>query len=212
MLRKLLYLQIFFLLLINYGFTREVHIAPLSIQTIAHFEGDRHREFRGDLVATLNDGSAWKVHPNDRYAFSCWQESDLIQVSKRMSSYWFKREHKFEFCNLSNGEKVRVMLVQYPMYRTFITDATTALADSYVKTYTWVDAWGFIHYDYYTIDVYHKILSLSDGTTWVIKDEGTFACFCVNDTVYMGFNTDESGISPFLISGLEREARWAWAY
>lgn len=215
--KKLLSLFLFSLLFFSQGLAGECMVPTYTLEIVANYEGDKHGEFRGDLVAVLNDGSCWKVHPKDRTLFSQWVQHDVIQVCKRMTSYWFKREHKFELYNHSTGERVRAMLVQYPTYPTLIQDSQTILVDTIIKTNSWVDAWGFIHRDSYKVNVYNKLLFLSDGTLWTIKDEGAFACFCKGDRVYVGYNTNDytasdRKISPFMISGIEREAHWAWVY
>lgn len=221
MLRKLLIVQLFSLFLLTNVIPLEGSHQPIvtnpelpvyALQSFTHFEGDKHGDFVGDLVAILNDGSCWKVHPKDQSQFSNWKQDDAIYVSKRPSDYWFKREHKFQLNNLSNGETVRVMLVQYPAYPLKITDAYTLLVDSYVKTTSWVDAWGYIHYNYYTVDVYHKRLHLSNGTTCTLTHEGSFGYFCIGDSVYIGYNQEKKGTSFFIVSGLEREANWAAIY
>lgn len=210
MLRKLLFIQIFSLFCISHAFSSDFPV--YTVQMITSFNGDQYGGFENDLVAILNDGSGWKVHPEDRNKFGEWDKNDAILVRKRTSFYWFKREHKFELYNYSNNETVRAMIVQYPTYPLHIvaTDIYKAYTD--LRSSFWVDSKGTTHYYFYTVDVYYKLVFLNNGTSWVITDSSEFSNFCMNDIVYLGFNTDDECISPFLISGIQREARWAWIY
>lgn len=210
MLRKLLFIQIFSLFFIVHAFSLEIPV--YTVQIITSFNGDRHGEFENDLVAILNDGSGWKVHPEDRNKFSAWDRNDAILVRKRTSFYWFKREHKFELYNHSNNETVRAMIVRYPTYPLSIeaTDIYKAYTD--FRMGSWMDSKGTVHYYSYTVDVFYKLVFLSDGTSWVITDSSEFSNFCMNDIVYLGFNKDDKYVSPFLISGIQRQARWVWLY
>ena len=212
MIKKILWFQIFSLFFLAHAFASDAKIPIYALNAVTDFEGDRHGQFRGDLIAILGDGSGWKIHPLDGVKFSRWNAGDAIQVCKRTTKYWFKREHKFELYNHSNQETVRVMLVQYPDNPTYIYSTDTYLAGTKLISYTWVDAQGWMHYDYYTVNIYHKILHLSNGTSWLITDKSEFSNYCENDPVYMGYNVKETNISPFLISGTQREAHWVWTY
>lgn len=212
MFNKFLFIHILVLFFTISLYSLDIHVPVYTIQAKNVFDGDRHDDFKNDLVAVLSDGSCWKVHPKDTIKFNGWDYNDVVQVRKRTSFYWFKREHKFELFNHFNGESIRVMLVGYPKDSTYIQATETYLAETQIRSYSWVDASGWVHYQYYPVSIYHKLLYLSNGTLWIIMDNSDFSYFNVNDLVYMGFNNDKRGVSPFLISGIAREARWAWAY
>ena len=210
MLLKFLLIPMISLLITCHAFSLDMHIPVYTIESVEIFEGDKHGDFKNHLVAILSDGSGWKIHPGDHQKFSRWSPEELIQIRKRTSSYWFKREHKFELYNYSNKETVRVMLVQYPFHPTYITATDTYLVDTIITPYTWMDAFGILHYGYSSTDIYHKVVYLNDGSSWVIKDKNEFSFFNTNDYVYIGFNSSHQGICPFLISGIQREAHWVW--
>ncbi len=168
-LRKFFWLQIISLCLIVKVFALDFNPPVYTIEDTFFFEGDSHGEFKGDYVAILSDGSCWKVHPGDRYKFSLWNSHDVIRVRKRNTFYWYKREHKFELYNYCNDETVRVMLVKYPFYPIQILATDIYKAETALRTFTWVDSQGWTHYEYYTEDVFHKILYLSNGSAWVIE-------------------------------------------
>lgn len=196
---------------------------PETIQTIegiSFFGGDRHGEFEGDYVALLEDGSAWKIHPEDRDLFSFWEMGDVVRVKVRTSWYWFKREHKFELYNHNRGEAARVMLVKHKT-NPLIIDATDSYAkskglrpvhtsvlklqedgSSKVETVT--------HYVYQEWD-FRKILHLNDGSFWVIKEN--LDDFQLGNTVYVGAQgrPDTIYYDFVLIKGDQREAIWTWA-
>src|ERR1700722_14637798 len=56
-----------------------------SLISVYTFEGDSHGDFQGDLAVLLSDGSAWKVHPDDRDKISNWNIGDSMHISLRTS-------------------------------------------------------------------------------------------------------------------------------
>ncbi len=212
MLRTFLLIPIYILFFTSILFSFDGTIPVYTMQAVTLFDGDKHGEFKDNLVAILSDGSGWKIHPQDHGKFNKWNHHDAIQVRKRTSMYWFKREHKFELHNLSNHEDIRVMLVRYPEYPTYILGTDTYIAEVQIRTFTWQDVSGWVHYNSYTVPIYHKLIYLSDGTSWNIKDDKQFPYFNLNNYVYMGYNNEKKGISPFMVTGLQREARWTWVY
>lgn len=183
-----------------------------QLEEISVFEGDRHGKFEGDLIAILSDGSAWKIHPKDRTMFQDWNIHDVINAEVRTSFYFFKREHKFALYNHNRNESARVMLLQPAQDSPIIIATEVYKAGTKLVPYTWTDGNGFTHTSYYTKDIYEKKLLLSDNTVWVIKDHKKFDHIVLGQQVYMGINRHKIGFSFFLISGTEREAKWAWVH
>lgn len=183
------------------------------------YEGDQHGNFEGDYVAYLSDGSCWKVHPNDREKYESWSQDDLVRIKVRTSFYWFKREHKFSLYNYNRGEEVFVMLVRHadmPIQKR-ITQT-----DMYIHSYNYVTKYRT---EYYWKDgnlrdrvvayseaepVYRKVIVLSDGSHWVIKEK--MNDFTIGQSVYLGAQGVAKKWYDFiLITGTEREAVWTWA-
>lgn len=199
---------------------REVY--PPVIQSLEGkliFSGDRHGDFEGDLVAYLSDGSMWKVHPSERRVFERWNEGDLVRLKVRTDFYWFKREHKFALYNESLGQSVKVMIVKhitepYPLQIVSVDTYSKGLEAHWVPGTELVFENGHM----YTRTVWHveyrpghfrKVLALSDGSTWVIKEK--FDKFVVGETVYIGAQGVPKEWYDFvLITGTEREAVWTY--
>ncbi|MDR3624724.1 MAG: hypothetical protein P4L16_06250 [Chlamydiales bacterium] len=159
-------------------------IYPSIIQTIAStsvFSGDRHGQFEGDLLTTLSDGSTWKIHPDSRSTYESWQVGDHVRVKLRTEFYWFKREHKFELFNHDRGQTVKVMLIKHktiPGPLKIISTETYAKSTRTIqetKEVLKVKEDGTTKKEY-VIETkeepcdFRKILSLNDGSTWVIKE------------------------------------------
>lgn len=198
--------------------TNYVEVYPPVMQTITEtvpFRGDRHGKFSGDDVVVLSDGSAWKVHPKSKATYRRWYLGDRVHVALRTEWYWFKREHKFNLFNHENGESVKVMLVQHKYY-----PLTIVATDQYHKSYgpkitpqtefysdkngnlqsqtVWVHT-GNVPKDH------RKVLVLSDGSTWVIKDK--LNDFQLGMKVFVGAQGVPGRFYDFvLIVGDEREA------
>lgn len=175
------------------------------------FQGDSHGDFAGDLVAVLNDGSQWKVHPDNPEQFLHWNVGDTVHIAVRTSWYWFKREHKFHLVNHNNGQVVKVMLVKHSDVPLMIVDATKPMAtDSYTVPVYSTDSNGNLYVSGYRqvpCD-YRSQITLSDGSVWIIRKK--FSSFKYGRKVYVGYNESSVAIKPFLISGIEREASWTW--
>ncbi len=199
--------------------TNYAEVYPNSLQHIQFkgvFSGDRHGKFEGDLMAILEDGSEWKVHPKSRATFESWSMGDIVRVKVRTDWYWFKREHKFQLYNHTKGQTVNVMLTKH-------IDYPSALKITSVETY--FKSYGFVpHTKYVFIDGElkpvtkysyeptnpRKVIMLSDGTTWVIKDN--LNDFQIGSRVYLGAQGVPNVFYDFvLISGDQREAIWTWA-
>jgi hypothetical protein len=175
------------------------------IVSTALFEGDADKNFIGDYVVVLDNGSAWKIHPEDAVAYSKWYIDDLVQPFARTSFYWFKREHKFMLHNYSRNERLRVMLVSYPTAPLFITSAqevavgghwehTRVLdgSNQWVKVSTWV------------ID-YKRNLYLNDGSIGLIAND---ARFTAGRFISPGINNDGDRFWYFLALGLQKDSFW----
>lgn len=194
-------------------------IYPSVIQRLENtyiFYGDRHGEFEGDLVAYLSDSSAWKVHPKHRDIYSRWSRGDYVRIKVRTDFYWFKREHKFSLYNLSNGESVNVMLAQHINNPFPLKIVST---DVYIKGYTWTtkkdvqideDGKPYETTSLKKVPILRKVICLSDGSYWVIKEN--FDEFTLGANVYVGAQGHPTKWYDFvLISGIEREASWTYA-
>jgi len=179
------------------------------IENFYIFQGDKQGDFRGNMVVSLSNGSAWKGHPNDQKRLSRWEPGDLVHISLRTSSYWFKREHKFLLNNHSKKETVKVMLVGHGPQPLVIS----SLSEVYYVEVELVPVWGWDENDAYVI-LYHEVepiykqnITLSDGSGWIIYKN--FNEFLRGTAVYIGF--DEFKNQFFLIAGQEREAVWSYA-
>ncbi len=153
---------------------------------LSSFIGDKHGDFKGDPVAVLSDGSAWKIHPKDSEKFSKWLANEILRPEARTSFYLLKREHKFRLYNHMRNESVRAMLAQYPTYPLMVIESET-----------------------YNAGRPEKRVVLNDGTVWRIRKN--FNHFNIGTTVHLGCNyeTTRDGMELhrfFLISGIEREA------
>jgi len=208
MLNKLLLSCLFsFFFVSNIAANDAAYVAPYyAIEACTIFTGDKHGEFRNDYVAILNDGSGWKIHPEDRELFTQWDVQDIVHVGKRTSTYWFKREHKFELENHTRNQKVRVMLVQYPPNALYIVDSICYTTG--YESVNHVDSNGTIYNTYVPIHV--KKVFLNDGSAWIIENQNNFKYYNKGNKVYLGWNSGTNGFSLFLISGIEREATWTW--
>lgn len=172
------------------------------------FEGDKHGDFKGNIVAALSDGSAWKGHPADRNIMRQWEPGDSVHIEVRTTSYWFKREHKFLLYNHDKKESIRAMLVNYGDRAMKIAFASDAYPTSTEEVcYSEHDSEGnnigrWCHEE--PCD-YKKRIILSDGNEKIISSSLSY--FTTGTKVYIGFNDSKSF---FIISGLEREAKWSW--
>lgn len=198
-------------------------VYPPIMQAIidsAFFRGDIHGEFVGDDVTILSDGSAWKVHPDSIATYRSWNLGDIVHIAVRTDWYWFKREHKFLLYNHNRAESIKVMLAQHKMIPLKIVST-----DTYYKSQRAV----FIPQTVYTTDVHgnnvsethtqfshyepsnpRKVIALSDGSVWVIKDN--LNEFQLGMNVYVGAQGQPEKFYDFvMISGKEREAEWTLA-
>ena len=175
------------------------------------FLGDKHGDFKGDLIAILSDGSAWKIHPNDREKASSWELDSSVHISLRTSFYWFKREHKFLLCNHDKGDSVKVMVVKYAESPLQIIETSGIYPTNMIEVeeYMGNDIRGYPIFEEEIIPTdFKKDIVLSDGTVWVIGEK--FQDFRPEIPVYMGVKETEEGTKRFLICGNEREAVWTW--
>lgn len=192
-----------------------------NIEGTVIFSGDRHNQFEGDYVAILSDGSAWKIHPDCREMYARWLPGESVRVKVRTDWYWFKREHKFALYNYNRGETVKAMIVhhkEYPIPLQIITVETYAKSTCLVAVPHYITKYRSdgttstevaYHYEWEPCN-FRKILGLSDGTFWVIKDK--FNDFHVGSRVYIGAQGHPEHYYDFVfISGDQREAQWTYA-
>lgn len=181
------------------------------------FEGDRHGDFEGDIIAVLSDGSRWKVHPKNLVDFGSWQPGDPVHVGLRTSFYFFKREHKFYLENLKKDTWVKVMLIKHGNNSQMIVETSdvypTATYEHPIQIpVEYKDAYGNVFYHWITVGYetrpcnFVKELYLSDGNMRIIT--GRFGNFTVGKVVHIGYDKYDS--ESFLITGTQREAVWCW--
>lgn len=175
----------------------------LRLNSISFFQGDLYEDFKNNFVAHLNDGSAWKIHPEDQTRFNQWNINDIVHIYARTSFYWFKREHKFEICNQSRQETIRAMLVKYPEPPLRIVESESHISGYYMDFYTTTDAFGNIQYHYYPIYTYATTLWLSDASQWDIDE---YCHFHNEEKIYIFL--DRKNCSFILITAIERQAQW----
>lgn len=159
------------------------------------FPGDRHEEFVGDYVVVLNDGSEWKIHPEDSDVFRQWEMNDIVHPRVRSSHYFFKREHKFELVNHTRRQTAKVMLVKYPTHPLIVMDTILEITDQFISNKK-------------IISVYTTHIYLSDGTVWRVAGNQKHL-FTNYRFVYLSVNDTADGFANFFfIVGSEREAVW----
>lgn len=85
------------------------------IESFSFCEDEEIPEFNGDITVILDDGSEWKVYPDNQQKMSYWHPEDHVYIEPRTSTYFFKREHKFRLVNLDRDrESVKVMYIREP--------------------------------------------------------------------------------------------------
>jgi hypothetical protein len=184
-----------------------------TLLSTVDFEGDRHGDFKGDLVAVLSDESMWKIHPKDTEKYIKWQLEDSLHINVRTSHYWFKREHKFEIYNTTRRESVRAMLIApSPTNANVITGIEMRDVSTTIHSYSYIDADNKLCTVYYPVTHQEKILILNDGSIWSIRAKSHFKNYQVGDRVFIGTtnNINTALNSFFIVQGNEREATWTW--
>ncbi len=185
-----------------------------TIEAYYDFPGDRHGDFVGDVTVILNDQSEWKVHPDDTEKFATWYINDIVHPRVRTSSYWFKREHKFELFNHTRRDTVRAMLVKYPGNTMIVGGTQDYEVERQLKTRPMKDNNGEIVLDnngqkvmesYWDIK-FERLVFFYDGSIWSVKDH--LNEFKSGKFVYLSANNQTDSISYFFIIGSEREALW----
>lgn len=186
---------------------------PTQVESFSTFSGDRHGEFKDDILVHLADGSIWKVHPLDREKVSQWNPYDRVHAQVRKSFYWFKREHKFALLNHKRGESVRAMLIFHGTYAKQIIWATQPQPKVITRTPIYrVDKYGNRVWagEETSYSDYRQTIQLNDGTFWEIR--GQYNCFRPGTTLYVGWDNQENDNGLFFIVGTEREALWTPFY
>lgn len=197
----------------NFEFTYPPCVQAIHCTDI--FRGDSHHQFEGDLVAVLTDGSAWKVHPKDREKYAVWSQGERVRIKVRTDWYWFSRQHKFWLYNQDRGEVVKVMLAQHKLYPfpNKIESTEVIKRDQYVTEYEkvqvfeggrWIEK-SVAHQRLKKVP-YQKIIRLTDGAIFVIKNPRKFDAFQMGAPVYVGAQGAADVEFDFiLITGFERE-------
>lgn len=199
---------------------------PSIIQRIEKsgtFRGDRHGQFGGDDLVILKDKSVWKVHPESKHIFRSWAYEDPVHISFRTDWYWFKREHHFLMHNDRIGETIKVMLIRHKQQPALKVVSTEIYHKS--KTPKYLSETKYVLDQHgnrvpKTKEIFagwkksdpRKVLNLSDGSVWVIKEESKFSDFHSGMHVYVGAQGDPNSYYDFvLITGNERDASYVFA-
>jgi hypothetical protein len=186
-------------------------IYPPSVQTIFMtdtFRGDSHGEFKGDYVTILSDGSAWKIHPQDRFKYESWSSGEHVHIMYRTDFYFFSRQHKFWLYNHDRNESCRVMLAQHSTYPWKHVESTAILKKEQFVTEDVVVNGELVKMGRWVLAPYAKIVRLNDGSTWKIKNHKKFNLYEPGVQVYVGVQGTPGVEYDFIvITGLEREAQ-----
>lgn len=203
------YLSLMCLLLLTFATGSDLSAKPRmdaypsimqQISTYYQFDGDRHKQFAGNPVIVLSDGSSWKVHPQDIDMLSHFSPSDWVHVAVRTSWYWFKREHKFELVNHNNGSTIRVMLVRHKTVPLYI-----AHSEKFVSSYATYKTTTESRTETTTVPVFSKKLTLSDGSHWILSEKT--GKFSMGNNVIVAANFDDGHFESFyIINGTQRDA------
>lgn len=189
-----------FLILLWTSFLSSDIVEFPHILSFSEFKEDSSR-FNYDVLIELDDGSSWKVHPDDETKLHGWEIGQKVYISPRTSSYWFSRDHHFDLHNSDLKEFVHVMLVYHREYPREIIDYT-AIYDSYYQK----DATG------YNITFnkarFRQTLLMDDGTSWELRDH--FYQFLPDTTIYIGWDGQKK--IPILISGRLNNPTWTYLY
>jgi hypothetical protein len=199
---------------IEQSFQSNVHVVGVYL-----FEGDRHKDFKNDLVTVLSDGSQWKIHPTQTTKFGSWQPGDSVQIGVRTSFYWFKREHKFYLKNLDKDKTVKAMLISYgdiplQIVNTSNTYPTSTYKKPIYYIHNYYDSNGHLITNYILVGYktvpcnYVKEIYLNNGRICRITKQ--FKHFTIGKYVYAGYNQSEDQVNTLLITGTQREAVWSW--
>lgn len=163
------------------------------------FAGDKHGDYRGDIVAILDDGSKWKIHPTRKKKFLAWDQSDIIHVGLKTSYYFLTRDHHFYLINQTKNEKIKVMMVGMPQEALRIMTTDTYVDGHKFGPQTYTNPLGRTHVVYTVQKVYAVNVRLSDGSVWKVKDN--IHVFLEGYSVYMGTDMKKNTGAYFLISG-----------
>lgn len=140
-------------------------------------EGAFHRPVNisagGDMI-TLEDGSIWKVRPDDKAKTLDWLAGDTIFILPNHS--WFS-SYYYVLSNQNTGAEVCVNLMLPPLYN-----------GNYSH---WIVA----------IDLYNLEVGLDDGSVWKISssDYSTIEKWKVNDTIVIGVNDSWFSSKPNIL-------------
>lgn len=149
----------------------------LSKALYSSHEGAFHRPVNitagGDMI-TLEDGSIWKVRPDDKAKTLDWLAGDSIFILLNHS--WFSSYH-YVLSNQNTGSEVCVNLMLPPLYNGNYSHWIVAV-------------------DYYNLEV-----ALDDGSIWKISssDYSTIEKWKVNDTIIIGVNDSWFSSKPNIL-------------
>ena len=162
------------------------------------YPGDMDGEFKGDFVAELDDGSAWKVHPDHAQLYSTWQPGENVHIAPRTTSYWFKREHKCMICNLDRKESVFVMPVRTPWYIDYTQRPhyTTIVYGSY----------GSVSYT-----DWRRNISLDSSEHFEVDCNAGDKHYEFETPAYVAYREDNGMIIFYVISGVGKHSVWGRA-
>ncbi len=170
------------------------------------FNGDKHGDFKGGFVIVLNDGSAWKVHPEDQVKFSNWLQGESVFVGIRGTCYWFKREHKYYLYNITRKEFVRAMIVDYSDSSLEVVSVSKPYFSQTLSKGIYDDEGNWL------ADVPCRVIDmiLSDGSKWIRTY--SYGYLKVRTKVYVTVKLYKHSAQFCLIYEKERESKYMSVY
>lgn len=176
------------------------------VDTIENVLGDYYGKFYCDPVITLTDGSKWKIHSDSLKTLKKWQIGDEVHVAARFGRFWLGRQHAFFLCNHDLNSRIKAMLVKHKAFPLTIIDEHNYAPSPKVRFPKKI-ASGRQQYQPHDL---RKILFVSDGSAWIIKDK--IQEFQKGMQVYIGAQGISERFYDFiLITGDEKEAVWTMA-
>ncbi|MCB1113999.1 MAG: hypothetical protein KDK62_04520 [Chlamydiia bacterium] len=186
------------------------YAGPLQIRGLSEY---KEKDYQGDTVVELYDGSLWKVHPDHKEIALAWEPFDEVHVQLRKSIYWFSRPHKFRLHNRTKGESVKVMILDYGFSPLLVFSTSKPFATCWdeVPIYALDNEGQEIIVGYKLIlKGWKQVLELTDGSTVEIRDN--FENFKEGTEIFVGIDERWDYQGPFFITGKKEQAKWTPAY
>lgn len=167
-----------------------------NMEGFSKYRGNVDGKYKGNLVVHFEDGSAWKIHPDDQNTVEAWLPEDIIHPEY---CGWSCRSHPLVLRNISLDESARAMFIAFPENALTVEQATSHFDHCYTTESEDYD--GSItttnHY------VYEYIVTLSDNTLWNYFSEGSEELH-IGDFAYISCQISGNRIPKyFIISAIE---------